>query len=90
MFDLYTVSMLVFVGLLALFFWVDRKNVERQSFLLLRKTTKGKAFLTSLGKRFPSLWWVYGSLAVGAGFLASIFISLFLISMVSKPTNNQF
>ncbi|MCK4715054.1 MAG: site-2 protease family protein, partial [Candidatus Aenigmarchaeota archaeon] len=83
MFDLYTVSMLVFVGLLALFFWADRKNVERQSFLLLRKTTKGKAFLTWLGQRFPRLWWVYGSLAIGAGFLTSVFISLFLVSMIS-------
>ena len=83
-FDIYTLSVIVFVALLALFFWFDRKNVQRQSVLLLRKTTKGKAFLTNLGRRFPRGWWVYGNLAVVVGFAASVFISIFLLSMVSE------
>ena len=89
MFDLYIASMLVFIALLALFFWYDRKNVQRQSILLLRKTTKGKAFLTSLGRRFPRIWWVYGSAAVASGFIASVFISIFLLNMVSVSLTTE-
>ena len=40
--DVYTVSILVFLAFLALFFYKDRKNVERQGVLLLRKTKKGR------------------------------------------------
>lgn len=84
MFDFYTQSMLAFLGVLALFFWLDRKNVERQGILLLRKTTRGRDFLTSLGKRFPGLWWVYGNLGVIVGFGGSIFISFFILSIASQ------
>lgn len=81
MLDLYAISMLVFLAVLALFFYVDRRNVERQSILLLRKTTKGKKFLTSLGRRFSGFWWVYGMAAVMVGFYLSGFITYWLFEM---------
>jgi membrane-associated protease RseP (regulator of RpoE activity) len=85
MLDIYTASVLVFLALLALFFYRDRKNVERQSLLLLRKTQKGKGFITRLGQMFPRLWWVYGTLAVVIGFYVSayIFYWLFFMTMTS-------
>ena len=83
MFDLYTVSVLVFIAVLALFFYRDRKNVERQSILLLRKTKKGKGFITTLGRRFPRLWLVYGFLAVAVGFYVSAYIFYWLLAMTA-------
>jgi membrane-associated protease RseP (regulator of RpoE activity) len=81
MVDLLTTSMLVFIAILALFFWFDRKNVERQSILLLRKTQKGKRFLTRLGQSLPRVWWLYGMAAVGVGFFISAYIFYWLITM---------
>ena len=79
--DVYTVSILVFLAFLALFFYKDRKNVERQGVLLLRKTKKGRGFITKLGQRFPRLWWVYGTLAVAIGFYVSAYIFYWLLFM---------
>lgn len=73
--------MLVFLALLAMFFYYDRKNVERQSLLLLRKTKKGRGFITNMGQRFPRLWWVYGTLAVAIGFYVSAYIFYWLLFM---------
>ncbi len=84
MVDFYLASMLVFILLLLGFFWYDRKNVERQSIIFLRKTERGKRFLTNLGRRFPRLWWVYGNMAVTVGFAASVFISVFLFITLSQ------
>jgi membrane-associated protease RseP (regulator of RpoE activity) len=83
MLDLYTASVLVFIAILALFFYRDRKNVERQSILLLRKTRKGRGFITGLGRRFPRLWLVYGTLAVGIGFYVSAYIFYWLLAMTA-------
>jgi membrane-associated protease RseP (regulator of RpoE activity) len=81
MFDIYTSSVLVFLALLVLFFYRDRGNVERQGIFLIRKTRRGRAFLTRLGQRLPRTWWLYGMIAVAIGFAASVFITHFLLSM---------
>ncbi len=81
--------MLVFLALIAIFFYYDRKNVERQSVLLLRKTKKGKAFLTNLGQRFPRLWWVYGTLAVVIGFYVSAYIFYWLLFMTMTSLTSE-
>ena len=36
--DFYTLSVLVFAAIIALIFYRDRKNVKRESILLLRRT----------------------------------------------------
>jgi len=90
MLDLYWTSLIVFAGALALFFWFDRHNVERQSILLLRKTQRGKQLIKGIGLRFPRFWKVLGTLGVLIGFyfslqtlysLASLFIQTILTAM---------
>ena len=81
--------MLLFLVVIAVFFFYDRKNVERQSILLLRKTTRGRAFLTWLGQKFPRVWWVYGNLAVIVGFIGSLFISLFLLDITMQSLTTE-
>jgi membrane-associated protease RseP (regulator of RpoE activity) len=75
MVDIYLVVFIAFIVFIAAFFYVDRKNVKREGIAFLRRTTKGKAFLTWLGQRFPRIWWVYGTLAVVVGFYYSIYFT---------------
>ncbi len=64
MVDWYLVSVLVFAGILAAVFYKDRKNVKRESVLLLRKTKRGRNFLIKLGTKFPRFWKVVGTIGV--------------------------
>jgi len=73
MIDWYMVSAVVFILILFVFFYKDRKNVKRESILLLRRTKHGKKLLIRLGNRFPRFWKILGYAAVGVGFVASIY-----------------
>jgi len=81
MFDLYTTSVLIFACVLALIFWIDRKNVTRESVLLLRKTQLGKNFLIWLGTTFPGFWKIVGMFGVFAGFFMSFYIFYWMFYM---------
>ncbi len=79
--DFYTLSVIVFAIVLAGLFWKDRRNVERQSIVFLRKTQRGRRFITNLGKRFPRFWLATGTLAVAVGFFMSLYILYFLADL---------
>jgi membrane-associated protease RseP (regulator of RpoE activity) len=79
--DLYTASVLVFAAFLAVIFWIDRKNVKRESILLLRKTQRGKKFLMWLGTRFPEFWKATGMIGVVAGFFMSFYILYWMLML---------
>ncbi len=80
--DWYTISILVFVVILAVIFYRDRKNVERQSILLVRRTQRGKKGIIKIGQRFPRFWKGLGVVGVVMGFLMSIYIVYFLIELI--------
>lgn len=82
--DLYTVSVIAFVAIMALIFWIDRKNVKRESILLLRKTQRGKPFLEWLGGRFRGFWKVVGTIGVAVCFGMSFYILYFMIVMTAS------
>jgi membrane-associated protease RseP (regulator of RpoE activity) len=71
--DWYAVSAIVFIAILIVIFYRDRKNVKRESILLLRRTKRGKELLVRLGRRFPRFWKGVGFVAVGVGFAASVY-----------------
>jgi membrane-associated protease RseP (regulator of RpoE activity) len=77
--DLYTLSVLVFACILVVIFWIDRKNVKRESILLLRKTQRGKSFLIWLGTRFPAFWKATGMIGVATGFFMSFYILYWMV-----------
>jgi len=83
MFDLYTTSVLIFAAFLAVIFWIDRKNVTRESVLLLRKTQRGKSFLIWLGTTFPGFWKAVGMIGVIAGFFMSFYIVYWMVYMTA-------
>lgn len=73
MIDWYATSAIIFIAILIVVFYRDRKNVKRESILLLRRTRRGKKLLIRLGRRFPRFWKGIGFLAVGVGFVASVY-----------------
>jgi membrane-associated protease RseP (regulator of RpoE activity) len=80
--DWYTISILVFVLILVVIFYKDRKNVQRQSILLIRRTQRGKKGLINLGRRFPRFWKGLGIVAVIFSFMISIYIVYFLVELI--------
>lgn len=72
--DPYLVSVLVFVLLLAVYVYKDRKKFERQSIVLLRRTTRGRGFIIRLADRFPRFWKHLGTIGVFGCFAASVFV----------------
>jgi len=78
---LYVSSVVVFVIALVILLFMDRKNVKRDSILILRKTQKGKNLLKRIGGRFPRGWKVLGMIRVFITFGASIFGVYFLLNV---------
>ena len=82
--DWYLISVIAFVLVLAGLFYRDRRNVKRESILFVRKTSVGRKFLTKLGRRFPRLWWLYGTAAVVVGFAVSAYMIVWLMLFVGE------
>ncbi len=81
--DFYTMTSLVFMEIMAAFFYKDRKNVKRESkIFFLRRTQKGKRFLINLTQRFPRFWKIVGSVAVVVGLVSSIIFFYYLLLSV--------
>ena len=80
--DIYFLSVIAFIIVLGIVVYFDRKNVRREFIILLRKTKRGKDFLTKTGRMFPRFWKIIGSFAVIVCFWVSIqiFYQLFLIT----------
>lgn len=90
MLDFYLLSVLIFIAALALLVYRDRKNFRREAIILLRKTKRGRGFITRTGTRFPRFWKLVGNIAVVVGFLVSAWGLLFLlqnaIRIATTPT----
>ncbi len=79
MLDFYTLSVLAFAAIIAAVFYLDRKNVRRESVLLLRRTQRGKKFIIRIGRAAPGLWKFVGTAGVIVCFAASVWIFYALI-----------
>ncbi len=78
--DWYLISVLIFSGILAFLIYKDRKNFKREMWIfLLRRTKKGKEFLTKLGTRFPRFWKIVGWISIIVCFFVSIWGFFWLI-----------
>jgi len=65
--DLYFLSVLIFVLVLAILIYRDRKNIEFQYILLMRRTKTGIELLDKLAK--PKIFWkILGSIGIVIGF----------------------
>jgi len=81
--DVDMIALLVFVAVILVFVWRDRENIERHSVLIYRRTDHGIEWLDRIAEWQPSLWKVWSTLGVAAGFLTmfGIFFYLFRHAM---------
>ncbi|NIO22997.1 MAG: hypothetical protein GTN38_03140 [Candidatus Aenigmarchaeota archaeon] len=79
---LYVGSVVVFIIALAVIVLIDRKNITRESIIILRKTQRGKNLLFKIGSKFPRGWKFLGMLGVFVTFVASVFGVYFLLNVV--------
>jgi len=88
--DWYMISVLVFVAMLAVLVFMDRKNFKRDSFFLLRRTRKGKGLIIRLGTRFPRGWKLVGYVSVATGFAGSVIgLKMFLDLLLQAVTTKE-
>jgi membrane-associated protease RseP (regulator of RpoE activity) len=80
--DWYLLSVIVFIIIFALIVYRDRKKWRRESVVLLRKTRKGKHFLSRLGMGFPRFWLVAGGIGVIVGLIMSVYTFYMLIDLL--------
>lgn len=77
-------SMAVFVVVLALLVYRDRKNVKIDLILVLRKTRRGRGLLKRIAGGSPRFWKALGTIGVAIGFLTSLWISVQLLLITGE------
>lgn len=75
---------IAFIAVMAILVFLDRKNIEAHGPLFIRRTSRGKGFLISAGKRLRRLWNPVGVIAVIVGFIASFFTIYSLADLLIK------
>lgn len=79
MIDAYTLSIIIFITVVAIIVYRDRKNIERQFILVLRKTKRGRSLLIKISRSHPLFWKYIGNIGVVFGFAGSVYIVYSLI-----------
>ncbi len=89
MIDWYTVSVLVFI--IAIFFalYKDRKNLERNSVLFIRRTETGKGLIKKVANISPRFWKWVGNFGIILGFAVSIYITYFMIESLFEAITSE-
>lgn len=80
-------SIVIFILILAVMVYRDRRNFKRESILLLRRTQTSRNFIVRLGNRFPRFWKGLGTVSAIVGIFVSIWALLLLIQLT---VNNFF
>ncbi|MFH0830332.1 MAG: site-2 protease family protein [Candidatus Aenigmatarchaeota archaeon] len=91
--DVYTISVVLFFGLLALLIWRDRKHIEFHTLVIMRRTKRFRDTIDRLAMASPRFWKAFGTLGVIAALVAMVYgtqmllstANLILSGMVEKP-----
>lgn len=76
--DIYLISVLMFFAVLAVVIWNDRKNIEFNYVLLIRRTRKGKKIIDRIVKISPIFWKIVGTV----GIIVCIYVMLTSVSSI--------
>jgi membrane-associated protease RseP (regulator of RpoE activity) len=71
--DLETISVAIFLGIVALIIFMDRKNIEFKYGLITRRTKKGRKLIYDFSDKHRKKLIMVGNIAIIAGIIASIF-----------------
>lgn len=76
-------------GLIGIWIWIDRKNIEFMGPILIRRTQRGVKLLKKIATRYKKVWRTFGlvSIPIGLIFLCFIFFQLFQSSytILTRP-----
>jgi membrane-associated protease RseP (regulator of RpoE activity) len=64
MIDPYTLSVLLFFGILAIVIYRDRKNIDFKYILIMRRTKKFRKLIDNIAKASPRFWKVIGTFGI--------------------------
>lgn len=73
MIDYYTLSVVGFFAVLALLIYRDRKNIDFQYILFMRRTKKFTKLIDKIAQLSPRLWRTVGSIAIVVCFIAMVY-----------------
>lgn len=77
--DPWNLSIIIFIAVMAAVLWKDRKNIEREGVIFLRRTQRGIDFIDSIAKKSPRFWKILSSIGVIVCFGAMVFGFYFLL-----------
>lgn len=83
------ITVLIFLGVLSIIIYKDRKNFEFKSGLILRRSTKGKEFIYKFSEKYEKHLKVIGTLGIIIGVLASIYGSYLLFKSTFEIFSNK-
>jgi len=87
--DLETSSVLIFLGIIAILVYLDRKNIEFNYGLMIRRTKRGKKAIYEFGKKHRKKLLILGNVGVIICIVASVFGLFMLVrssyNILSKP-----
>lgn len=84
MLDWYSFSALLFIIAIILALYKDRKNVERQSIMFLRRTDFGREQIKYITDLSPRFWKWVGNAGIIIGFAVSVYIFYYMIEALYK------
>ena len=79
MIDYYTLSVLIFFGILAILIYRDRKNIDFKYILFMRRTKRFTNLIDRIASISPFFWKVIGSIAVFICFITMAYGTYILI-----------
>lgn len=82
MIDLYSLSIIAFIIILAIIVYKDRKKIEFKYILLMRRTKRFRTFIDKIAKISPRFWKAFSTLGVLVAFYFMI-QGVYILSIVS-------
>jgi len=72
MIDWENISTIIFLIVLGILVWVDRKNIEFKYGIFIRKIKKGKEWIYAVGNKYKTFFGYFGTVAVVIGIISSL------------------
>jgi len=89
MIDWENISTVVFLIVLGILVWIDRKNIEFKYGIFMRKIKSGKEWIYAVGNKYKRFFGYYGTAAMVIGIISSLvafyFILLQAYTIIANP-----
>lgn len=87
--DWESISTLIFLVVLGILVWIDRKHIEFKYGVFIRRIKKGKEWITQFGDKHKTFFVYFGTISAIVGIIASLFgfylIAFHAYDIVSNP-----